>query len=121
MPTLIPGPKIQTAKLPGYQGSETAFSGPPDQTANIHIYGGLIDPGRPKTAFSRAPVRIIRPPNALQGPVWRSDPGGLNFSPKNATSTIGFVVASSDAIDTVPERVEVQSTKCKVQSVKSEV
>jgi len=61
------------------------FSGPPDQTANTYMYGGLIDPERPKTAFSRAPVRIIRPPNALRRPVWRSDPGGLNFWPQNAT------------------------------------
>jgi len=55
-----------------------------NQTANTHIYGGLIDPRRPKTAVSGAPVRIIRPPNAPHRPVWRSDPGGLIFWPRSA-------------------------------------
>jgi len=87
-----PGPKTaflpapgQTAKRRGCDRAPTAFSGAPVQTAKSYVYGGLNRPGRPQTAFSGVPVRIIRPPNVLPQAPWRSDLGGLNSQPENAT------------------------------------
>jgi hypothetical protein len=87
----LPAPIQTTKRQPGLR-PRTAFPGAPVQTAKSCIWRSdsvMRAWPAPKTAFSRAPARIVRPPKVPQRPVGGLIVGGLSFWPKNATGNPG--------------------------------